>query len=58
MATWKGNLDAGMVPNQVFGILEGTPQQLVLLRTRTPLTPGWCSMSAPGRWWWSCRRGR
>ncbi|HUJ66559.1 MAG TPA: DUF1254 domain-containing protein [Acidimicrobiales bacterium] len=29
MATWKGNLDAGMVPTQVFGILEGTPQQLV-----------------------------
>ena len=29
MATWKGNLDAGMVPNQVFGILEGTPEQLV-----------------------------
>ena len=29
MATWKGNLDAGMVPNRVFGILEGTPQQLV-----------------------------
>jgi hypothetical protein len=29
MATWKGNLAAGMVPNKVFGILEGTPQQLV-----------------------------
>ena len=26
MATWKGNLEAGMVPNKVFGILEGTPQ--------------------------------
>ena len=29
LATWKGNLEAGMVPNKVFGILEGTPQQLV-----------------------------
>jgi hypothetical protein len=29
MATWKGNLNAGMVPNEVFGILKGTPQQLV-----------------------------
>ena len=29
MATWKGNLAAGMVPNKVFGILEGTPRQLV-----------------------------
>jgi hypothetical protein len=29
MATWKGNLSAGMVENKVFGILEGTPQQLV-----------------------------
>ena len=27
--TWKGNLDAGLVPNKVFGILEGNPKQLV-----------------------------
>ena len=29
MATWKGNLRAGMVENTVFGLLEGTPKQLV-----------------------------
>jgi hypothetical protein len=29
VAVWQGNLAAGMVPNKVFGILEGTPQQLV-----------------------------
>src|ERR1700753_1061654 len=29
MATWKGNLRAGMVANTVFGLLEGTPQQFV-----------------------------
>src|ERR1700743_961290 len=29
MATWLGNLDNGVVPNQVFPLLEGTPQQLV-----------------------------
>ena len=28
-ATWKGNLKAGAVPNKVFALLEGTPQQLV-----------------------------
>lgn len=28
-ATWEGNLNAGMIPNKVFGILDGTPQQLV-----------------------------
>ncbi len=39
MATWKGNLDAGMVPNKVFGILEGTPQQLVFTpNSDTPYT--------------------
>jgi hypothetical protein len=29
VGTWEGNLAAGMVPNKVFGILEGTPAQLV-----------------------------
>jgi hypothetical protein len=29
MATWKGNLRAGMVPNKVFALLEGTPKQFV-----------------------------
>ncbi len=29
MATWQGNLDNGVVPNRVFPLLEGTPQQLV-----------------------------
>ena len=29
MATWKGNLRAGMVENKVFGLLEGTPKQFV-----------------------------
>jgi hypothetical protein len=29
MATWRGNLDNGVVPNRVFALLEGTPQQLV-----------------------------
>ena len=29
MATWKGNLRAGMIENKVFGLLEGTPEQLV-----------------------------
>ena len=29
MATWKGNLRAGMVANKVFGLLEGTPNQFV-----------------------------
>jgi hypothetical protein len=27
--TWKGNLKNGVVPNKVFAILDGTPQQLV-----------------------------
>jgi hypothetical protein len=29
MGTWKGNLQGGVVPNQVFALLEGTPKQLV-----------------------------
>jgi len=29
MATWNGNLRAGMVANKVFGLLEGTPKQFV-----------------------------
>jgi hypothetical protein len=29
MATWQGNLDNGVVPNEVFPLLEGTPHQLV-----------------------------
>jgi hypothetical protein len=29
MATWQGNLDNGVIPNEVFPLLEGTPQQLV-----------------------------
>ncbi|WP_276481522.1 DUF1254 domain-containing protein [Paraflavitalea pollutisoli] len=29
MATWKGNLTGGVVPNKVFAMLDGTPQQLV-----------------------------
>src|SRR4029077_13889247 len=29
MATWKGNMAAGTVANQVFALLEGTPQQFV-----------------------------
>src|ERR1700761_1367795 len=29
MATWKGNLRAGMVANRVFGLLDGTPAQYV-----------------------------
>jgi hypothetical protein len=28
-ATWRGNLRGGVVPNEVFPILEGTPRQLV-----------------------------
>lgn len=27
--TWEGNLKEGIVPNKVFAILDGTPQQLV-----------------------------
>jgi len=29
-ATWNGNLAAGLVPNRVFGLLEGNPRQVVL----------------------------
>src|ERR1700761_7585487 len=29
MGTWKGNLNGGVVPNKVFALLEGTPEQLV-----------------------------
>jgi hypothetical protein len=29
MGTWKGNLDNDAVPNKVFALLEGTPNQLV-----------------------------
>jgi hypothetical protein len=29
MGTWKGNLKGGAVPNKVFALLEGTPQQRV-----------------------------
>lgn len=29
MATWKGNIKGGTIPNKVFALLEGTPQQLV-----------------------------
>ncbi len=29
MGTWQGNLRAGVVPNQVFALLEGSPKQLV-----------------------------
>jgi hypothetical protein len=29
MGTWKGNLAAGAIPNRVFALLEGTPEQLV-----------------------------
>ena len=29
IATWKGNMAAGTVANQVFPLLEGTPQQFV-----------------------------
>jgi len=29
MGTWKGNLAGGVVPNKVFALLEGTPEQLV-----------------------------
>jgi hypothetical protein len=29
MATWRGNIDNGVVPNKVFPLLEGTPHQLV-----------------------------
>ena len=43
MATWKGNLAAGMVPNKVFGILEGTPGSWCSRPTRTLPTPAWCS---------------
>ncbi|KRC46825.1 hypothetical protein ASE16_15580 [Leifsonia sp. Root227] len=28
-ATWRGNLDGGVVPNQVFPALKGTPKQFV-----------------------------
>ncbi|MEV4154388.1 DUF1254 domain-containing protein [Nocardia salmonicida] len=28
-ATWRGNLSGGVVPNQVFALLEGTPRQFV-----------------------------
>jgi hypothetical protein len=29
MGTWKGNLAGGVVPNKIFALLEGTPEQLV-----------------------------
>lgn len=29
IGTWKGNLKNGVVPNRVFALLEGTPNQLV-----------------------------
>ncbi len=29
-ATWNGNVAAGVVPNRVFGILEGNPRQVAL----------------------------
>lgn len=28
-ATWRGNLDGGVVPNEAFPLLNGTPQQFV-----------------------------
>jgi hypothetical protein len=28
MATWKGNLKGGCVPNAVFALLEGTPHDV------------------------------
>ncbi|MET0815834.1 MAG: DUF1254 domain-containing protein [Pseudoxanthomonas sp.] len=29
VGTWKGNLKGGVVPNKIFALLEGTPNQLV-----------------------------
>jgi len=29
MGTWKGNIENGAVPNKVFALLEGTPEQFV-----------------------------
>lgn len=29
LGTWEGNIKGGVVPNKVFPLLEGTPQQLV-----------------------------
>ncbi|WNY25256.1 DUF1254 domain-containing protein [Methanolapillus millepedarum] len=29
-AVWKGNLDNGVVPNKIFALLDGTPEQFVL----------------------------
>ncbi|WP_254707617.1 hypothetical protein [Rhodococcus pyridinivorans] len=40
-ATWRGNLSGGVVPNKVFALLEGTPQQFVFTPTPTPPIPGW-----------------
>jgi hypothetical protein len=39
MATWKGNLRAGMVENKIFGLLEGTPKQFVYFRIYGPEGP-------------------
>ena len=46
MATWKGNLESGMVPNRVFGMIWRAPRSSwCSRRTRTRPTPAWCSMS-------------
>ncbi len=38
-ATWRGNLSGGVVPNKVFALLEGTPQQYVFTpNSDTPYT--------------------
>ncbi|GAF47885.1 hypothetical protein RW1_046_00450 [Rhodococcus wratislaviensis NBRC 100605] len=38
-ATWRGNLSGGVVPNKVFALLEGTPQQFVFTpNSDTPYT--------------------
>jgi hypothetical protein len=41
-ATWKGNLSGGVIPNKVFAILDGTPQQQVFTPNSDTRYAGLC----------------
>jgi hypothetical protein len=47
VGTWKGNLRAGTVPNQVLLLLHGRPEQLVFTpNSDTPYAGGTLDLSA------------
>ena len=58
MATWKGNLRAGMVANKVFGLLEGPPTSSCSPRTPTLPTRACRWIWWMGRWSSTCLRAR